>query len=798
MTSHDLVLAWPRPADSWFEAAPAGNGRLAAMVCGTTVIGGRRLGHWQINDSTVWSGTPSTPAEGLTDVMAAGAGPDRLEEVRAAIRAQDYRRAEQSLMSFEGRYSQEYLPFVDLWMSLDGEGDYLGRTLNLDNGVVAEEMVLDGGRRAVRRTWASRPAGALCVVLEVAEGTADIDLELTSELRVVQRTGLSIAVEIPVDGAPTHEPTAEPHRYSDGPVDGYDPYAVAAMALDTDGTVHVADGVARVTGLSRLLLVLTSSTGGADFWSGNGPVSREGHRDRAARNAQAALRLGTDQLLHDHENDLRALLGGMELTIGGRRAGTFDVAEEVLSGKDEHLTATVIVQLGRYLLASASRPGGGPPPTLQGIWNREISPPWSSNYTLNINTQMNYWGAETAGLGACHDPLFRLIERLSETGAPVARQLYDARGWLAHHNTDMWGWALPVGMGHGSPSWAIWMMGGVWLTQHLWEHYEFNQDLDFLRQRAWPLMRGCAEFCLDWLVEGPDGLLDTIPSTSPENLFISAEGTIESLSVSTAMDMALIRALFIRCLAAAELLAVEDPVCAEISTALSRLRAPGLTADGRLLEWGQDHVEQDPQHRHMSQMIAVYPLDQIDPDRTPVLAGAALATLEGRGPGAMGWSWSWKIALRARLRDAATARELLLEATRPFPGDPDQPGPVTGTEWGGLLPNLFSTHPPFQMDGNYGLMAAVVEMLVQSQGGVIRVLPALPEQWPDGACRGIRCRGGLAVDLAWSDGRLAALTVRRLHGDDGPVQLEYQGRRSQIQMPRGSSVDLGADLEVLC
>ncbi|MEY9932139.1 hypothetical protein ABH926_006788 [Catenulispora sp. GP43] len=791
MTSTDLVLAWPRPANSRFEAAPVGNGRLAAAV-----FGGLRLGHWQINDSTVWSGTPSTPAEGLAEVLGAGAGPDRLQEVRSAIRAQDYRRAEQLLMSFEGRYSQEYLPFVDLWMSLDGEGEYLGRTLNLDDGVVAEEMVLDDGRRIIRRTWASRPAGALCVLLEVEDGTVDIDLELTSELRIVQRTGLSLAVEIPVDGAPTHEPSAEPHRYADGPVGSYDPYAVAAMAIDTDGDVHVADGVARVTGLSRLLLVLTSSTSGADFWSGNGPVSREGHRDRAARNAQAALRLGADHLLHEHERDLRALLGGMELTIGARRAGTFDVAEEVLSGKDEHLTATVIVQLGRYLLASASRPGGGPPPTLQGIWNSELSPPWSSNYTLNINIEMNYWGAEPAGLGACHDPLFRLIERLSETGAPVARQLYDARGWLAHHNTDMWGWALPVGMGHGSPSWAIWMMGGVWLTQHLWEHFEFNQDIEFLRQRAWPLMRGCAQFCLDWLVEGPDGLLDTIPSTSPENLFLSREGTTESLSVSTAMDTALIRALFVRSLAAAELIGIEDPVCAEIRAALHRLRPPRLTADGRLLEWGEDHVEQDPHHRHVSHLVGVYPLDQTDPDRTPELAEAARATLERRGPGAMGWSWSWKIALRARLRDASVARELLLEATRPFSGDPHLPGPVTGTEWGGLLPNLFSTHPPFQMDGNYGLMAAVVEMLVQSHGGVIRVLPALPDQWPDGMCRGVRCRGGLAVDLAWSDGRLTALTVHRLHGADGPVQLEYRGRRSEIQLARGSSVDLGALMDL--
>ena len=788
------MLAWPQPADSWFEAAPVGNGRLGAMV-----FGGVRLGRWQINDSSVWSGSPSVPAQGLADVLGAGAGPERLAELREAIRAQDYRRADSLAMMFEGRYSQEYLPFVDLWMSLDGDGGYqgryLGRTLNLDTGVVAEEIDLDG-RRIVRRTWASRPAGAVCVALDVAEGTVDIDLELTSELRVVRRTGLSLAVEMPIDGAPTHEPSAPPHRYGDGPVDGYDPYGVAAMAVDTDGDVQVIDGVVRVSQASRILVVVTSSTSGADFWSRTSPTSRDGHLHRAEQNAQAALARGAAELLREHEADLRGLLGGMELTVGARRSGTFDVAADVLSGKDEQLTATVIVQLGRYLLASASRPGGGPPPNLQGIWNQELSPPWSSNYTININTEMNYWGAEQVGLGECHDPLFGLIERLSETGGPVARQLYGARGWLAHHNTDMWGWALPVGMGHGNPSWALWMMGGVWLTQHLWDHFEFSQDLEFLRDRAWPLMRGCAEFCLDWLVDGADGLLDTIPSTSPENLFVSRAGTIESLSVSTGMDMALIRALFTRCLAAAELLGIEDPVCAEISAALPRLRPPSVTADGRLSEWGEDHVEQDPHHRHMSHLVAVHPLDQIDPDRTPELAEAALATLERRGPGAMGWSWSWKIALRARLRDAVVARELLVEAVQPFSGDPLLSAPPEGTEWGGLLPNLFSTHPPFQMDGNYGLMAAVVEMLVQSHGGVVRILPALPQEWPDGAVRGVRCRGGLAVDLVWRGGRLSTLSVHRLYGDDGPVWIDYEGRRKEVQVVRGSSVDFGAELDV--
>ncbi|MEU7875223.1 glycoside hydrolase N-terminal domain-containing protein [Dactylosporangium sp. NPDC049140] len=789
----DLVLAWPRPAASWFEAIPVGNGRLGAMV-----FGGVQRSRFQVNDSTVWSGTPAGPAIGLAEVLAAGAGPRRLAEVRQAIREEDHRRAEALLMSFEGRYSQEYLPFVDLWMSLAAGPDatYRGRTLNLDTGVVAETIDLGDGRTVERRTWASRPAQALCVSVTVDGGTADLSLELSSPLRVVYRAttpaGIVVGVKVPVDGAPRHEESVkDPLRYAEPGTGGYDPFAAAAVRIDTDGTVDVTGGTWSVRGMTRALVTLSSATAAGDFWTNSPPAGRRQHLDDATRRAAAALRT--------HDCDLRDLLGGTRLTVGPRRGGTLDVARDVLGGTDDALVATVMFQLGRYLLASASRPGGGPPANLQGLWNAELRPAWSSNYTLNINTEMNYWGAEPAGLSECHQPLFELIDRLAVTGREVSRHLYGARGWVAHHNTDMWGWALPVGMGHGNPSWAIWMMGGVWLTQHLWDHFDFTQDTGFLRERAWPLMRGCAEFCLDWLVDDGAGRLDTIPSTSPENAFISRQGTAESLSYSTTMDIALIHALFTRCLDAAERLGqADDPVCREIRDALPRLRPPAITADGRLQEWVHDHPEQDPVHRHMSQMVTVYPLAQIDPELTPDLAAAAARLLDSRGPGAMGWSWAWKIALRARLGDARTARELLLEATRPFDGDSSTDAPVDGSRWGGLLPNLLSTHPPFQIDGNYGLMAAILELVVQSHGGVIRLLPALPAQWPDGSARGVRCRGGWSVDLAWQGGRLASLTVRGGHptGTRTAV-IRHGGRTVELAVHAGEEVHLGAELAEL-
>jgi alpha-L-fucosidase 2 len=796
MTNHenDLLLAWPDPAETWVEAIPVGNGRLGAMV-----FGGVERSRWQLNDSTVWSGTPAGPADALTDVLSAGAGPDRLAEVRAAVRNEDYRRAESLLMSFEGPYTQEYLPFADLWMSLEGVGSYRGRTLNLDSGVVAE--AIDFGSRTVERlTWASLPARAVCVSVAVESGTVDLRLELTSPLRVVHRgDGLELGVELPIDGAPRHEEAvAEPLRYADGPTREYDPFAAMSVRVDTDGAVTSEDGVTTIRGLTRLLLTVATSTSPADVWDGTSSSSREAHLDFAGATASAALTQGATELLRAHEADLRALLANTGLTIGARRAGTFEVATDILSGKDELLTATVIFQLGRYLLASSSRPDTGPPANLQGIWNAELRPAWSSNYTTNINTEMNYWAAETTGLSECHAPLFDLLDKVAANGTHVARELYGARGWVAHHNTDMWGWALPVGMGHGNPSWAIWMMGGVWLTQHVWEHYEFTLDAGFLRERGWPLLRGCAEFCLDWLVEGEDGWLDTIPSTSPENLFVSGEGRPESLSHSTTMDMSLIRALFTHCLSAADVLGIDDEFRAEVEAALPRLRPPAVTPGGWLQEWVDDLTEQDPDHRHMSQMVSVYPLGQITPGQTPELAVAARNLLDRRGPGAMGWSWAWKIALRARLGDAQTARELLLEATRPLPGDPTRDAPVDGSEWGGLLPNLFSTHPPFQIDGNYGFTAGLAEMVVQSHGGVLSVLPAIPESWPDGSARGIRCRGGLEVDLSWASGELSALTIRNSSTAHARTfRVGYREQNVEISLPAAQQIRLDPALRLL-
>ncbi|MGG7508966.1 glycosyl hydrolase family 95 catalytic domain-containing protein [Plantibacter sp. YIM 135249] len=824
--SGHLRLSWPEPARDWNEAVPVGNGLLGGMV-----FGGGRSARIQVNDATVWSGTPAGPALELNRVVQGGAGPDRLAAVRAALAEGDYRTAESLLMAFEGSYTQEFLPFVDLSIEVapsgvdadattgdsgddaaaDGGGE---RILDLDDAVVLEHFTA-GGVNVRRRTWASHPAGVLCVRIE-SDRPIDVTVGLSTPLRSAGLDAepglLRLAVEVPIDGAPLHEEETPAFTWGDGDVeiDGtdasgrprrFDPFAAAAVAVATDGTSRAVGDSLVVERATEVFITLASSTNALHWWRGD-DLSLDSSQ-RPARLAEAEERAvdaaarGPVAILDAHLADIRPLLGATTVTVGSRRAGTFDVATEVF-GEDDGLQATVLVQFGRYLLASASRPGG-PPANLQGIWNDQLRAAWSSNYTVNINTEMNYWGAETAGLAECHLPLMDLLGHASRNGAAVAEQLYGARGWVVHHNTDLWGWALPVGNGHGDPGWAIWMLGGTWLSDHLWQHWEFTHDLEFLRDQAWPLLVGAAEFALSWLIDdGDDGWLRTSPSTSPENTFLGPDGHPESLGDSSPMDLELFRKLFGNVLDAGRVLGEGGELLARVDAAMLRLRPLQITAGGWLQEWDVDHVEEHPQHRHMSQMVALYPLGTLDPAESPELAEAAAALLDRRGPGAMGWSWAWKIALRARLGDGETARSLLREATEPFTRDAHRFAPVDGSEWGGLLPNLFSTHPPFQIDGNYGFVAGIVEMLVQSESNAVRLLPALPSAWSEGSVRGVRARGGLAVDVEWAGGVIVRATVRRLAGDAGAdVVIVGGGVRRVVCIGVGESVDLlGAAIEV--
>jgi alpha-L-fucosidase 2 len=761
MTNDTLRLRWAGEASDWNEALPIGNGRIGGMVFGGP------SGRLQVNDSTVWSGDPGRGGRELEKLVSGGAGPELLAEVRAAIDAHDYRRADELLYSFEAPWSQEFLPFADVEVVADGPVRDVVRELDLDLGLVEETLVV-GDVRVRRRWYASYPAEAAIIEIE-SDAPLDWRIRISTPLREERRArganSLALGVAIPVDGAPLHEPTAPAHTWVDAGIDGFDPYGAIAVAATADGTVDTLGDVIKVVKSTRVRIAVTTATNAGDWWNSPDRTERLDETRRPAlvdRAMAAASRVSDDSsdVLASHVADLASLLRATELRVGRRRGGTHDV-DRLLRDGDDALVATVLFQFGRYLLASASRPGG-PPANLQGIWNDQLRPAWSSNYTININTQMNYWGAITTGLDETQEPLTRLLERLAVTGSETADRLYGARGWVAHHNSDMWGWSLPVGAGHGSPSWAIWMMGGLWLCDNLWQQWSITRDETFLRERAWPILLGAAEFALDWLTDDGEGGLRTTPSTSPENWFRGPSGTPESLAVSSTMDIALIRATFERVLSAADVLGEGPATLEEIATALQRLPEFGITSGGGLYEWGEDHEEADPTHRHIAQMVAVYPLGQIDPIDTPALAAAASRTLDVRGNGAMGWSWAWKMALRARLGDGETARQMLIEASAPFSRDTKRFAPVDGSEWGGLLPNLFSTHPPFQIDGNYGFVAGILETIVSTREGELRLLPALPAAWDSGSVRSVRLPGGLAVDMEWSGAEVQSVRIHRL------------------------------------
>jgi len=749
LKSQTLKLWYKTPAEYFINALPVGNGRLAAMVYGRPA---EELIH--LNEETLWSGGP-------VNLNPNPESPKYLVPLRKALDDNNFELAEQLSMKMQGYFTESYAPLGDLLIhqKFEGVANNYYRDLSLESAISTTRFSA-GGVDYTREVFVSYPDQVIVVHLTSSvKGKLNFSAGVKTLLPAMLKNEDSEIVlngRAPSHADPTYTKTSEmPVQYGDA-CKGMR-FQLRVKVLHNDGKTLAYNSGIEVQSASDVTLVLSAAT------SFNGydkcPVSDGRDEKTLAKNYLEKLgNKPYEEIKNDHIKDFSGYFTRLKFNLASNpeveKLPTDERLQKYQSTKSDHQLEVLLYQYGRYLLISSSRPGGKPA-NLQGKWCVDVRPPWSCNYTTNINVEMNYWAAEKTGLGDMAEPLIQQVVNMTKTGTEMAMNFYHMPGWAAGHNSDIWATVSPVGNAGSpgfNPQWSNWIMAGAWLCQNVWDKYAYDGDKQFLKTTAYPVMKGAAEFCLAWLVDDGKGHLITSPSTSPENRFIGEDGKAWAVSKGATDDLALIRNLFENVIDASIDLGIDNDFRNKIMEAKKKMLPYQIGKKGNLQEWMRDYDDSEPQHRHISHLICLHPGHDISANTTPELFNACKKTLEIRGDGGTGWSRVWKVAMWARLLDGNHAYKLLQN-------DMEFTNERGFSEAGGTYANLFNACPPFQIDGNYGIVEGISEMLLQSHLGEIHLLPALPDAWQEGSISGLKARGGYLASINWSKGNLVAATI---------------------------------------